>query len=673
MSSRLFGTTGAFARYDAVPPVTAAPLTMLVAAQVSILSGTQTLFIIPQKAVSNHKFQLGLGNTGLPFFTVGAGSVQTASPTNAVVVNTPFVAIAREVSAASRSCILDGVLASQGTNTTSVIPLSIDRLSFGGRDDSNGTGALQGVIFYGALWNASLTDDEVTALGTGLAPPPLIRPKSLVCWWPNWGRSDGTTIVDVMGACPLTLISTSSNSDIAMRRRMPELVEINPPGVGAAQATNSAASGGHKSSAVGSATQSIISFAILLEDGTDMLLENGDQMLLEAAVGLSSAIARLSQTATAADVTGRAASSVQLGLAVHTAVNAVSVKKTASAAQGAARAWIKATKSSAGATSSSAAGALLATASATDSTARRSEATAVVRGRVVAPTAARRQSVAVTATGTSAIAADSTGRRNAAVGAVVARTAASSGVTIRTSAAQGSAQWSARQPTVRGAVASIKLSATATTFNSTRQSAAIAFAAAGAIAADTTRRLTVAVAAAARPSALVTDSTVRLSTASSAARTGVVISAMAARTSAAKGSAKTNALQSIFRGAIARLSLSAAATNLSSTKISATTAASARGSVLAPDSTSRFSVAVGSTNAAAIALDTTRRTSSAVGRGIVGAVASSGATVRNHCARQGLGEDELETVDFPRRDRTPQPVGDRRQPDRTEAIECHCA
>jgi hypothetical protein len=39
-----------------------------------------------------------------------------------------------------------------------------------------------------------------------------------MCYWSNLGRSDGITLVDIMGRCPLTLNGSSTDSNTAIGR-----------------------------------------------------------------------------------------------------------------------------------------------------------------------------------------------------------------------------------------------------------------------------------------------------------------------------------------------------------------------------------------------------------------------------------------------------------------------
>jgi hypothetical protein len=192
---------------------------VLVAGEVSSIAASQIALIICNKAQTASNFRLGLDTAGKLTWAAAQSSSQTATSVNGVTVNTPFIAIGREVSDVDRTAILNGDIANEGNNTTSRIPTGIDRLSFGKKDDVSNNNPWQGVIHYAAVWSVALSDAECAALGRG-APPSLIRPAALRSYWPAFGRSDGTTVIDVLGRAPLTLAG-GSNSASAARRVMP--------------------------------------------------------------------------------------------------------------------------------------------------------------------------------------------------------------------------------------------------------------------------------------------------------------------------------------------------------------------------------------------------------------------------------------------------------------------
>lgn len=115
---------------------------------------------------------------------------------------------ARVTSTSDREMILDGDFANEGntTSTTTVDVTKIDRISAGKRDNDYQDNPFNGVIYELSAWDVALTDDEITLLNAG-APPMLIRPASLVHWWPHWQAG---TVIDVVGGTHLTVTSATT-------------------------------------------------------------------------------------------------------------------------------------------------------------------------------------------------------------------------------------------------------------------------------------------------------------------------------------------------------------------------------------------------------------------------------------------------------------------------------
>lgn len=201
-----FGS-GAYAR--ATAPLIAAPFTWLIAGLYDSLTGSQnTAAILCRASTGGDSFQLRFDSADSGAFritTQQGGSGSSAITSNAVAASTPFVAIVRVTSSTSREAILNGDLANKATDTASKVPASIDRLSFGRKDDSGATNDFEGSLWYSGLWNVALSDEEILALAAG-APVPRIRPAALQCWWVF---DNASTIVDRLGRAPATVSSGS--------------------------------------------------------------------------------------------------------------------------------------------------------------------------------------------------------------------------------------------------------------------------------------------------------------------------------------------------------------------------------------------------------------------------------------------------------------------------------
>ena len=214
-----FTTVGSYARGNA--PLTAAPFTWLIAGKLGSFVSTQnTAAIMCQSGASGDTFQLRFdtADAGLFRFTAVQGGIGgSAITTNAASTSGgTFIAVARSTSATSREAILNGDFANKGTETSSKVPASIDRLSFGRKDDSAATNQFEGVLYYSALWDVALDDSAVAALSRG-AWPADIKPSSLRCFWPNFTPSSGV-IRDWCGRCHVTV--NSGAADASSIRRM---------------------------------------------------------------------------------------------------------------------------------------------------------------------------------------------------------------------------------------------------------------------------------------------------------------------------------------------------------------------------------------------------------------------------------------------------------------------
>jgi hypothetical protein len=101
---------------------------------------------------------------------------------------------------------LDG--GSKGTNTNSVVPSNFDRTQIGFA--AGGTSALDGRLAEVAFWDIALSDAEVAMLALGYAPS-LVRPDSLIHYWPLLSTTDPTP--DFVGDSPLDHVGTLSDAD----------------------------------------------------------------------------------------------------------------------------------------------------------------------------------------------------------------------------------------------------------------------------------------------------------------------------------------------------------------------------------------------------------------------------------------------------------------------------
>ncbi len=135
--------------------------------------------------------------------TVAAGYTDAITSTG-YSANTWHHAAGVWASPTSRAAYIDG--GSKGTDATSKTPAGTpDSLIIGLIEGSNGSGQSQymsGRIAEVAIWDVALTDAEVAILALGYSPL-LIRPQSLVAYWPLIGRTSPE--IDIVGGYDMAL------------------------------------------------------------------------------------------------------------------------------------------------------------------------------------------------------------------------------------------------------------------------------------------------------------------------------------------------------------------------------------------------------------------------------------------------------------------------------------
>jgi hypothetical protein len=181
-----FNGTNQFLFSNAVAPVTAAPLTLFARYNVTVAPGASTFasLVIVQNATVSDLFDLCIFGAAPSraehIARQGSGPVLTSSTiTGVVAISTWYAQTAVEVSSTSRHVIFETT--KSATDTTSAVPAGVDRFRIGGR--SGGGRFFNGLMAEVAMWNADLTDDEVTSLARGFKPS-RVRPQSLQFYAP---------------------------------------------------------------------------------------------------------------------------------------------------------------------------------------------------------------------------------------------------------------------------------------------------------------------------------------------------------------------------------------------------------------------------------------------------------------------------------------------------------
>jgi hypothetical protein len=201
---------------------TAVPVSMACWFRVTGVAAAQTLMSLQNSAAIQNRdcFYLGVAtdSTVNARESSAAGS-GVASTSTTVSLDTWSHACGVFATDADRRVYLNG--GGKGTNTTSRTPASINRTSIG-RNGSSSAGAAQdyvgGRIAEAAMWSVALTDADAACLALGFSPL-LIRPESLIAYWPLIGRH--STEIDVVGGFGMTVTgaTVADHTRIYMPRR----------------------------------------------------------------------------------------------------------------------------------------------------------------------------------------------------------------------------------------------------------------------------------------------------------------------------------------------------------------------------------------------------------------------------------------------------------------------
>lgn len=165
-------------------PVSSGPFTISAFGRIATTGSVKTLVSI-ESGNSNILYQLYVAsNQQLGFESYGASGTNGISVTSPLVsVNTFFHAAAVVNSATSRSLILNGSTKTSNA-LTNIGTTSVNRINIGSRYFSGALGGYQnGLIAEIGIWNAALTDAEITSLAKGMTCD-KIRPQSLVFYAP---------------------------------------------------------------------------------------------------------------------------------------------------------------------------------------------------------------------------------------------------------------------------------------------------------------------------------------------------------------------------------------------------------------------------------------------------------------------------------------------------------
>lgn len=190
-------------------PVAAVPLTLAAWFRSDSITVTQLILTIGTAGTLNHRFSL-TAQGAVAGDPVGAVTA-TTSPVSAVsstgyAAGTWHHGCAVFASATSRAAYIDG--GSKGTEATSRTPAGMDTTLIGSAPSI--ASFFDGQIAEAGIWDAALSDDEVAILGRAVSPL-LVRPASLVAYWPILGRYSPE--IDIVGGFNLSLVASPATAD----------------------------------------------------------------------------------------------------------------------------------------------------------------------------------------------------------------------------------------------------------------------------------------------------------------------------------------------------------------------------------------------------------------------------------------------------------------------------
>ena len=157
-------------------PVTAVPLTIAAWANPTSAVGRSIVSIGVSAGTS--RFMLFMNTTGIQAAAIESGTNAASNGTTPLPINQWSHCAAVFESNTSRTAYFNGTAATP--NTTSSIPLGLNRLNIGARYGAGVLGAyFPGAIAEVGVWNVALNADEIASLSKGF-PCRLVRPSALV-------------------------------------------------------------------------------------------------------------------------------------------------------------------------------------------------------------------------------------------------------------------------------------------------------------------------------------------------------------------------------------------------------------------------------------------------------------------------------------------------------------
>ena len=231
--ARLFNGSSQYASYEVGNfSITNEPITMACWAVCNVTAGIDTVMQVGSNDEDSY-YRLFFYGTGAGD-PIGAQSLKVgvsnafAETTTGYSQSTLHHIAGVFASDISRSVYIDG--GSKGISTTEVVLSVTNPTAAIGALKPTGvaTDFLDGTAAECGIWNVVLTDAEVAGLALGYSPL-LIRPQSLVAYWPLIGRTSPE--IDLVGGYDMTLVNapTTAAHPPVMYPVSPQMFRPPPP------------------------------------------------------------------------------------------------------------------------------------------------------------------------------------------------------------------------------------------------------------------------------------------------------------------------------------------------------------------------------------------------------------------------------------------------------------
>lgn len=190
-------------------PITGPPLTLVGWGKSTNTTDLQVLLGLGESGAANNGFAIqfrgDVVNDPVAAGAISGGSQSSALSTTSYQSGVWHHLAGVFVSATERIVYLDG--GGKATQTASRTPTGINRVGVGAHGWFGATSRITGCGAECAVYNVALNDAEVLMLSLGVSPL-LVRPESLVAYWPLIGRYSPET--DEVSALGLTVTGATN-------------------------------------------------------------------------------------------------------------------------------------------------------------------------------------------------------------------------------------------------------------------------------------------------------------------------------------------------------------------------------------------------------------------------------------------------------------------------------